>query len=238
MSPAVRCMIAMMGELKTSHELLNKLAHSVRQDGIIAGFYNPILGGFAGGEEGLAVLITAGIIALQMVYMSVTHSTCPTHPSLFNDTAPQILRAVSAATAAISRNSPIMTTIMTSPVGGPGKDTVLYKCIAMATTATVCGASQVFGTRSAVGVVPNHCTGLEARFNGEVGYTAAGMTRVEAEEIVQKAVAAYEPVMATKPVGQTFQEVYDPVTIKPKEEWLEVYDRVKEEAIGWGLPLN
>jgi methylamine--corrinoid protein Co-methyltransferase len=233
--PTDRHTIAMMGELKTSYELLNKLAHSVRQGGIIAGFYNPILGGFAGGEEGLAVLITAGMIALHMVYISVTHSTCPTHPSLFNDTAPQILRAVSAATAAISRNSPLMTMVMTSPVGGPGTDTVLYECVAMATTASVCGAAQVFGTRSAVGVVANHCSGLEARFNGEVGHAAAGLSRTEAEGIVQRAVAAYEPVMADKPIGKPFNEVYDTDTVTPSEEWLGVYDRVKEEAARWGL---
>jgi methylamine--corrinoid protein Co-methyltransferase len=236
--PTDRHTIAMMGELKTSYELLNKLAHSVRQGGIVAGFYNPILGGFAGGEEGLAVLIVAGMIALQMVYMSVTHSTCPTHPALFNDTAPQILRSVSAATAAISRNSPIMTMVMTSPVGGPGTDTVLYECVAMATTATVCGAAQVFGTRSAVGVVPNHCTGLEARFNGEVGHAAAGLSRIQAEDIVQRAVAAYEPIMAEKPVGKSFEKVYDLDTIRPKEEWLAIYNRVKDEAASWGLQFS
>ena len=127
---------------------------------------------------------------------------------------------------------------MTSPVGGPCTDTVLYECVAMATTATACGASQVFGTRSAVGVVPNHCTGLEARFNGEVGHAAAGLSRSQANKIVEKAVAAYEPVMATKPVGKPFWDVYDPITLKPTDEWLGIYNRVKEEAFSWGLEFK
>ena len=105
----------------------------------------------------------------------------------------------------------------------------------MATTATACGASQVFGTRSAVGIVPNHCTGLEARFNGEVGHAAAGLSRAEADVIVQRALAVYEPVMGEKPVGKPFREAYDPVTLKPTKEWLGIYNRVKEEAIEWGL---
>lgn len=233
--PADRHTIAMVGELKTNNELLNKLAHSVHQDGIIAAFYNPILGGFAGGEEGLAVLITAGMIALQMVYMSVTHSTCPTHPSLFCDTAPPILRALSVSTAAISRNSPLMTMVMTSPVGGPCTETLLYECVAMATMASVCGASIMFGTRSAVGVATNHVTGLEARFNGEVGYAAAGMSREQANDIVEKAVAKFEPVIDTKPIGKPFSEAYDMTTLKPSEEWLDIYDRVKKESSSWGL---
>jgi len=108
----------------------------------------------------------------------------------------------------------------------------------MATTATVCGTSQVFATRSAVGIVPNHCTGLEARFNGEVGHAAAGMSRAKADEIVQKAVAAYDPVMAKKPLGKPFLEVYDPVTIKPTNEWLGIYNRVKGDASEWGLQFS
>jgi len=236
--PSDRHTIAMVGELKVNYELLNKLAHSVQQDGIIAAFYNPILGGLAGGEEGLAVLITAGMIALQMVYMSVTHSTCPTHPSYFCDTAPQILRALSVSTAAISRNSPIMTMVMTSPVGGPCTEQVLYESLAMATTATACGASQVFGVRSAVGTMVNHCTGLEARFNGEVGHAAAGMSREQANEIVVKAVAQYEPYLGKKPIGKPFAEAYDPVRIKPTEEWLGIYDRVKAQAEAWGMKFK
>lgn len=236
--PADRHTIAMVGELKTSNELLNKLAHSVQQDGIIAAFYNPILGGYAGGEEGLAVLITAGMIALQMVYMAVTHSTCPTHPSLFCDTEPQILRALSVSTAAISRNSPLMTMVMTSPVGGPCTDVLLYECVAMATMASACGTSVVFGTRSAVGVVPNHVTGLEARFNGEVGHAAAGLSREQANAIVEKAIAKYEPVIDTKPIGKPFSEAYDLLTLKPSEEWLNIYDRVKEESASWGLKFK
>jgi methylamine--corrinoid protein Co-methyltransferase len=231
-------MIAMIGEMKTNNELLHKLAHSVYQNGFIHGFYNPILGGLAGGEEGLAVVITAGMIGLQMLYMSVTHSTCPTHPSLFNDTAPSIIRSTSVSTAAVSRNSPLMTTVMTSPVGGPGTETVLYECVAMATMASACGVSEMFGVRSGVGVAANHCSGLEARFNGEVAHAAASLDRDQADEIVQKAIAKYEDKMKEKPVGKPFWEVYDPVTIQPKQEWLDTYDRVKAQAAEWGLKFR
>ncbi|MFC2029608.1 monomethylamine:corrinoid methyltransferase [Chloroflexota bacterium] len=233
--PTDRGTIALVGEMKTNNELLNKMVHSVRQGGVILGFYNPILGGLGGGEEGLSVLITAGLIGATLIYLATMNSTCPTHPFLFNNTAPQILRSVSVATAALSRNSPLLSTIMTSPVGGPGTEVLLHECVAMATTATVCGAANLMGVRSAVGIVPNHVSGLEARFNGEVGHAAAGLSREEGNEIVEKAVAQYEPIMDSKPVGQPFWEVYDPLTIRPTDEWLGVYDRVKEQAAGWGL---
>lgn len=236
--PTDWAMIAMISELKTNAELLNKLAHSVRQDQIIHSFYNPILGGLGGGEEGLAVLIVGGIIAMQMIYMAATHCTAPTTPSLPIASVPQVLRPISAAIAAISRNSTLMTDVMTQPIAGPGTDILLYECLATATVATVCGVSRLMGPRSATGIHTNHCTGLESRFNGEVGHAATRLSRAEADEIVKKAVEVYKPHLQSKPFGRRFEELYDPVTVKPGDEWLAIYDRVKAQAAEWGMPFK
>ncbi|NJD58638.1 MAG: monomethylamine:corrinoid methyltransferase [Anaerolineae bacterium] len=230
--------IPMIGEMKTNHELLNKVAHSIHQNGVILGFYNPILGGLAGPEEGVAVLIIAGWIALHMLYMPDSVESCPTHPFSFNSTAPQILRAVSVAAAAFARNTHLLTEFMTSPVSGPGTESLLYECTAMATVASACGASRVLGVRSAVGVVENHCTGLETRFNGEVAHAAAGLSRSQADEIVKRAVSAYLPQVESKPVGLPFNDVYDLQTVQPKQAWLDVYNKVKEQVSDWKLPLG
>ena len=130
------------------------------------------------------------------------------------------------------------TEFMTSPVGGPGTETVLYEAAAMATVASVCGAARVLGGRSAVGVGENHCTGLEARFNGEVARAAAGIDHEQADEIVRRAVARYEPDLTGRPVGLSFAEAYDQMTLRPRTEWQATYDRVKEQVASWGLPLT
>lgn len=230
--------VPMIGEMKTNHELLNKVAHSIHQNGVILGFYNPILGGLAGPEEGVAVLIIAGWIALHMIYMADSVESCPTHPFMFNSTAPQILRAVSVAAAAFARNTHLLTEFMTSPASGPGNESLLFECTGMATVATVCGASRILGVRSAVGVVENHCTGLESRFNGEVAHAAAGLSREQADRIVKQAIAAYLPLIESKPIGLPFEKVYDPNTIQPNKAWLGVYEKVKEQVSSWGLPLG
>ncbi len=230
--------VPMIGEMKTNHELLNKVAHSIHQNGVILGFYNPILGGLAGPEEGVAVLIIAGWIALHMIYMPDSVESCPTHPFTFNSTAPQILRAVSVAAAAFARNTHLLTEFMTSPASGPGTESLLYECIGMATVASVCGASRVLGVRSAVCVVENHCTGLESRFNGEVAHAAAGLSREQADQIVKQAISKYLPILDTKPIGLPFEKVYDMDTIRPLQSWLDIYDKVKEEVSDWGLLLD
>ena len=51
-----------VSELKTNYGLLIKVAHLVKTGCIIHSFYNPILGGYAGGAEGVAVCAVAGIV--------------------------------------------------------------------------------------------------------------------------------------------------------------------------------
>ena len=230
--------VAMIGEMKTNNELLNKIAHSIQQNGNILGFYNPILGGMAGPEEGVAVLLVAGFIGMHMIYLPASVESCPTHPFNFNSTAPEILRAVSAASSAVARNSHLLTEFMTSPVSGPLTESLLYECLGMPVVASSCGAARVLGVRSAVGVVQNHCSGLEARLNGEAAQAACGMSREQADEIVRKAVAKYEPFLSEKPVGKPFHEVYDPIKVQPRPEWLGMYEKVKEQANRWGLPIT
>ena len=127
---------------------------------------------------------------------------------------------------------------MTSPMSGPGTASLLYECVAMATVVSACGALRALGVRSGVGVVENHCTGLETRFNGEVAHAAAGLSREQADEIVQKAIAKYEPVLDQKPVGIPFSAAYNKESMQPTEARLNIYEQVKAEVIDWGLPLE
>ena len=73
---------------------------------------------------------------------------------------------------------------------------------------------------------------------GEAAHATAGLSRGAAEEVVQLALSKYEDQLDQQPYGKPFPEVYDIETIQPKTEWLDLYEQVKSEAIGWGLPLD
>jgi methylamine--corrinoid protein Co-methyltransferase len=227
-----------VSELKTNFEILNKLAHSIRMGGIVDPYANPIYGGLGGGIEGQAVLITAAMIALSAVFMAACCGSSPTHPFHFNDTGREVMQASSLAFQALARNTHLLTNLTLSPVGGPGTRTLLYECVAFTVMSAVSGCSRILGPRSATGVVPDHFSGLEARFCGEIMRAAPGLTRTMADEIVQRAYACYADQLDQKPYGRPFHEVYDVATVQPREEWLSLYREVKAEAQGWGLALN
>jgi methylamine--corrinoid protein Co-methyltransferase len=227
-----------ISEMKTNFDILNKLAHGVTLGTVIDPYANPIYGGLCGGTEGLAVLLTASMIALNVVFLASCVGTSPTHPFLFNNTGREIMKASSLAFQAIARNSNLMTNMTVSPVGGPGTKTVLYETLALTIMSTVSGVSRMLGPRSAVGTKEDHCSGLEARFMAEIAHASASLTRTLGEEIVQKALVKYEDDLNKKPYGKRFDEVYDTQFIKPSTDWVRIYEEVKNEALEWGLNLD
>jgi len=230
--------VAMVSEFKTEYMALSKLAHLIRTGSIIHAFYNTIYGGSCGGKEGMAIAITGGCILLQMLYMTNTHSVSPVHPFFDNDTTPEIMQAIGVAQQALARNSRLLTDVVITPVGGTGTRTLLLECAAMAIMATASGACGLIGPRSGAGIHAGHVSGLEARFTAEVSRATCGLSRGEADGLVRKLVAQYEPDLKTRPVGQSFTEAYDPVTIQPRAAWLETYEQVKGELRQMGLAIR
>ena len=227
-----------ISELKTNFEILNKLTHILYRDGIVDPYANPIYGGLGGGMEGQAVLITAAMIALNVVFMATCVGSSPTHPFNFNDTGKEVMIPSSLAFQALARNSHLLTNLTITPVGGPGTKTLLYECVAFTVMSTVSGCSRLLGPRSATGSITGHFSGLEARFTGELLSAACQLNREQAEEIVQKAYEKYEADLSTQPYGRHFKEVYDLKTLQPTDEWLRTYEEVKSEAAGWGLVFD
>ena len=230
--------VAMVSEFKTNYSLMIKIAHLVRTESIIHSFYNTIYGGTAGGREGMAIAIVGGNILLQMAYMTTTHSVSPAHPFYGNTTSPDLLRAISPAQQALSRNTHLLTDVAITPVGGPGTKTLLYEVAAQTILVVSSGSCGLIGPRSAADIEPGHVSGLEARFMGEVAHASAGMSRGEANRIVTELVSRYEDQIGKRPIGKPFNEVYDLDTLQPKSEWLDTYNEVKKELADLGLKID
>lgn len=227
--------VAMISEFKTNYGLMSKVAHLIKTGSIIHSFYNTIYGGTTGGREGVAIAIVGGNILMQMAYMTQTHSISPTHPFYGNTTTPDILRAITPAQQALSRNSHLLTDVVITPVGGPGTKTILYEVAAQAVAATVSGAAGLIGPRSGAGTEPNYVSGLEARFMAECANASLDMSRKDANEIVEVVVNLYKDDLDQRPYGKPFSEVYDVRKVIPNEDWVATYEEVKSELERLGM---
>jgi methylamine--corrinoid protein Co-methyltransferase len=226
--------VGMISELKTTYSDLIKAVQYARTGVVAQGFYNPILGGYAGGKEGIAIASVAGLILMRACYGVQTMNTGPSHPSLACNTHPMMLAAQNLAFQALSRNTNLLVGNFVRPVAGPGTSTILEEVAAHTIGAVTSGVSYVYGVHSAMGNTPSHTSGLESRFMGEVAKVCIGLDRSEANGMVQQLVALYQQEQQQKPIGKSFDQVYELDSIKPTSAWQEIYESSQETLISLG----
>jgi methylamine--corrinoid protein Co-methyltransferase len=86
-------------------------------------------------------------------------------------------------------------------------------------------------------VKPMLGSALENRFHAELGHAATGIKRGDANELVKQIVRKYEKDVTKDggPWGYTFNEMYDLDTLKPRKEFVQLYEKMKNELEDLGL---
>jgi methylamine--corrinoid protein Co-methyltransferase len=220
-----------ISELKVAYAELTKAIHYQHTGAFAHNFYNTIYGGYVGGAEGLAVAIVAGVLLMKATLNGTTFNPGPSHAHLSCNTFPAMIPSLSLGFQAISRNTKLLTSSFPRPVGGPGTKTLLYEAAAMAVATVPAGCSILEGIQSAAGRITGHVSGLEARFLAQVGRASVGLTRAEANELVQRIVPLYanQQNLGEAVQGVPFQEVYDVDSVQPLPEWQQTYEEVCRE---------
>jgi methylamine--corrinoid protein Co-methyltransferase len=229
--------VGMISELKLSYSDLTKAIQYARTGVVSQGFYNPILGGYAGGGEGIAIASVAGLILMRAAYGVQTLNTGPSHPALTCNTHPRMLAPQMLAFQALSRNTNLLAANMVRPVGGPGTKDILYEVAAHSIASLASGISYAYGVHSAMGNHAAHTSGLESRFLAQAAKSAVGLTRKDANKIVNQLVQKYAPRQTEKQIGKPFDQVYDLETIEPTSEWQGIYEAVCDEMKDFDLHL-
>jgi methylamine--corrinoid protein Co-methyltransferase len=225
-------------EIKTSYENLMKLAHAYNCGGLTYGGSWSMIGGYAGGPEGAALSCIACTIMLYNVYQCVNGASFPYDLKTMGNCGRQALWALGTVFQALSRNTHICANSVLNQTAGPVTECLLYESAVGMMTLSVCGASSCTGPRTAGGKYTNYITPLEVKFAGEVFKKASGMSLAQANEVANCLLPKYEHELGHPPKGQSFKECYDLTTLTPSDEWRAVYDKVKNEVIGAGIPLS
>jgi methylamine---corrinoid protein Co-methyltransferase len=227
--------VGFAAEFKVSFARLNEVAYILARGGKIVGECGAILGGFAGGPEGVAVVSTAYLLYSILVLRASAHLTFPLHLRGWNSSQ-QLLWTQSLSTQAISRNNHMPMLWYTYCAAGPMTEMNAYEIATGMITGVVSGGNIEFG---GVGAARNqdHLSPMEPRFASQVAHAAAGLSRVEANEIVKTLLAKYEDQLFDPPKGTRFQESHDWDSITPCQEYIDLYGRIKDELRSYGLKL-
>lgn len=235
MRPSDSHMIPVLSELKTDNARLSRVITGYEYPSFTTSLIDPIIGGFGGGPEGAAVVLTAAIILAVAAYGTDMHCLHPIHNKLISSTTKEAMWVDSIVGRAFATNSPVALMADAWTTSGAGTDAILYEAAALAIVdETSALNSDSLGATN--GVYPN-CSGLEARFYAEVVHAAFNqhLTPDHANEIIRKLYAKFEQQFTTPDFGLCFDQVYDVKTVMPKPAWLDTYKKVKEDVASMGL---
>jgi len=236
--PSDGWLIDFISEMKVNFETLNRLAFVLITNGNIGSTALPILGGYAGGPEGTALVMTAYTLLGMLVFKGTYHLTCPVHFRYGCNTTRDSLWVFSVVGRATSRHTRYPAIGLGYAAAGPCTKMYFYEATAVNLSVVTSGYAGVQTVHPARAVIDDGVTPLEALFNVEVAYAVTGMKAEKASGLVNKLLEKYEQEIEKAPSGKRFQECFDPRTGKPSPEYLRLYHEMKEELTGMGIPFS
>ncbi|MFW6137894.1 MAG: monomethylamine:corrinoid methyltransferase [Spirochaetota bacterium] len=225
-----------ISEMKVDYGAMNKVAYLQNWGANVGAETSPILGGYAGGPAGTAVVSTAYILMGLLVFMGNYQLTFPIHFNYGCSSTRDVLWAVSFSCQAASRNISMPVIWLGYMAAGPNTKMYFYEAAAYILTAVTSGAPSVQTPHPAKAVKIDGITPMEANFGVETALAAARLNRSSANEIVNKLLEKYEKDIPGAPSGSRYQECYDAQTGKSSEEYLRLYHETKEELCKMGIP--
>lgn len=228
-------MIPVLSELKTDNIRLSRVMTGREYPAFTTSLIDPIIGGFGGGSEGAAIVLTAAIMLSTAVYRVDMHCIHSIHNKYISVSTKEGMWLNSIVGRAFAQNAPLALLADAWTTAGAGTEEILYETAALAIEQEI-SALHTDSLGATNGVYPN-CSGLECRLFAEVVHAVynAGLTPEEANSLVLKLFEKYEHGFENPNYGKPFNEIYDMKTITPKQEWLDMYHKVKDDIAAMGV---
>lgn len=228
-------MIPVLTELKTDNIRLSRVMTGLEYPSWTTSLMDPIIGGFAGGAEGAAIVGAAAIMLATACYGVQMHCLHAIHNKYVSVSTREGMWMDSIIGRAFAVRSPIAIFADAWTTCGAGTEEALYEAAALA-IAQELSALNTDSLGSTNGVYPN-CSGLENRLFAETvdAVFHQGMTEAEGNAMLKKILEKYEYTLDEPKLGKRFDEVYDVRTIEPTAEWKGMYDKVKADLAAMGV---
>jgi len=229
-------MVGTIAELKMDWGGLNRMVNFHKCGYVIMALFGPMVGGYAGGVEGTAVVSVASHLQGLMVNQGHLDTFFPFDINQLCNSTRELLWLISTVYQSLSRNSPFLS--MSNGIGaaGPCTEMVLLEAAAHGLVSTVSGSHlwEFFSTRNKY---KDRTTPMEARMACESGHSAVkmGLKREDANELVKTVLKEYEGRIKDAPLGKKFQECYDAKQITPTREYSDLYRNVKKKLGDLGI---
>jgi methylamine--corrinoid protein Co-methyltransferase len=236
--------VYVMPHMRTDYDQMSR-KYYYDQSGIKTwGILQSFIGGLPGGPRQSVVNGMADLIAYLVLYEPSMLGLWASDALYFSNTSRYALFVDNFAGAAFNRhvNFPALIGGGWQMTAGIASEEYFWETACGAIGSTALGFCVSGGTGHQSGGL-DQAGGLGARFAAEVGRAVgkARLTRKQANDLMLKIFPKYEEHIKTRTlhkIGGDFRAAYDLRTVKPKPEYLAIYEKVKAELRDLGLPIH
>ncbi len=229
MPPGAFHFVPTLNELKIDYHNLTKVMSSYEYGVYNINLVDAIVGGYAGGPEGAAIVTIAAFILGQIVCRASVSLCHPAHNKWVSTSPAPCIWAENIVGQAFARNAPIITIGDVWTSAGTGTKDILQEIAAISITKSLTG-NNPHGVGATNGKF-HHGSGLDVRWMAESAHAAYNnqLSLERGNEIVCALVDRYEGKFANPDLGKPYDQVYDVATARPLPWWQELYDENRQE---------
>jgi len=235
--PTDGIIVGALAELKTNWEMMALVTYCLSSGFNIVLAAAPMVGGYAGGPEGVAILNTAYVFFGMLVYQCNYYLSLPLHIKLSCSTTRDVIWATAVSSQAIARNTNMPTLMLAYAAGGPMTESFFYESAAFIAASIASGVSTQT-PHPAKAVLTDYVTPLEMKITTEMALACAGMTRKEANRVVNTLLPRYEQGLATASSGKSYTECFNLATGRATDEYLSFVEKIKNQLCTASIPLS
>jgi hypothetical protein len=232
-------LVGFPSEMKVDYGAMNKCAFLGQIGGRIGSQSAPLLGGYCGGPEGVAIVATAYSLAGVILMNASYHLSYPLDISLHCSTSRGIIWAVSLSCQAVSRNLSIPFLSLAHTAAGPITEMYFLEAAAHMLSSISSGVSvqsPMAGTGK--GKKIDFQTPLEGDFCARFIPAAQKIPRLEANSIVKRLIEKYENNLSHAPVGLPYQEYYNIESGDLQNNYLKFYESILSDFSDMGIKIE
>lgn len=222
--------ISQFNELKINLETFKRILFCQTNNYTTAAVQCLLIGGFAGGPEGTAIVSVAEALQGFTISGGKLYYFSPVNMKLSVSTDRESLWVQSITLMALKQIKAIVGTFIFT-AAGPCTEEQCYEIAAQTLTDTICGATIIGGVGGTKGRCIDYYTGMEARIIGDVSDASLKLDASDGNVILNEILKKYEEKQKRGEIskGKSFQECYDLKTVAPSQEYLEIWKEVKKE---------
>jgi len=235
--PSDGWLVGSLSEMKLNMATLSKVAYLSSWGANIGNESGPLVGGYAGGPAGTAVLNVAYRLTGLLILGCDYHLTFPIHITKSCSTTREVLWCAAVSSQAVSRNTKELVWSLGYMAAGPMTKQFFYETAAYLAAVIPSGVSAQT-THPARAVLNDYVTPMEMAGSVELNEACVGMSRTQGNELAKGLLDKYEDGLDNAPAGRKYQDCFDMATGLPCQEYVDLYGAVMGELHAMGFDIK